>query len=69
MISIVVILITLISIILNVYFYLSDDSEIAPRVNDNINRFNISNTSDENEIVMHRIARVTVTPGSTIEID
>jgi hypothetical protein len=67
-ISIVAILIALISVILNVYFYLSDESEIVPS-NNETNNSTVLNTSDENEIGMHRIARVVITPGDTIEID
>ncbi len=68
-ISIVVILIALISVMLNVYFYLSDESEIAPSANNETNCSTVLNTSDEDEIGMHRIARVVITPGDTTEIE
>ena len=68
-ISIVAILIALISVILNVYFYLSDESEIASGANNETNHSTVLNTSDENEMEMHRIARVVITPGDTTEID
>lgn len=68
-ISIVAILIALISVILNVYFYLSDESEIVPSANNETNNSAVLNTSDENETKMHKIARVVITPGDTIEID
>ena len=67
--SIVAILIALISVMLNVYFYLSDESEIAPSADNETNNSTVLNTSDENEIGMHRIARVVITPGDTTEID
>ncbi len=68
-ISIVVILIALISVMLNVYFYLSDESEIAPSANNETNCSTVLNTSDEDEIGMHRIARMVITPGDTTEIE
>ena len=68
-ISIVVILIALISVMLNVYFYLSDESEIAPSANNETNCSTVLNTSDEDEIGMHRIARVVITAGDTTEIE
>lgn len=67
--SIVAILIALISVILNVYFYLSGESEIAPGANNETNNFTVLNISDEDETGMHRIARVAITPGDTTEID
>ena len=67
--SIVAILIALISIILNVYFYLSDESEIVPSANNETNNSTVLHISDENEIGVHRIARVAITPGDTTEID
>ena len=70
--SIVVVAVALVSIMLNVYFYLSDDSKMPPCADDGANNFNISNVSnlsDENETKMHRIAVVGVTPGGTTEID
>ncbi|MCK4652499.1 MAG: hypothetical protein KAT13_05395 [Methanosarcinales archaeon] len=69
LISIVVILIALISVILNVYFYLSDESELTPGANAGTNHSTVLNISDENEMGMHRIARVVITPGDTTEID
>jgi flagellar basal body-associated protein FliL len=68
-ISIVAILIALISVILNVYFYLSDESEIAPGANNETDHSTVLNISDENEMGVHRIARVVITPGDTTEID
>ena len=68
-ISIVAILIALISVILNVYFYLSDESELTSGADNETNNSTVLNISDENEIGMHRIARVVITPGDTIEID
>ncbi len=68
-ISIVAILIALISVILNVYFYLSDESEIAPIANNETNNSTVLNISDEHEMGVHRIARVAITPGDTTEID
>jgi len=68
-ISIVAILIALISVILNVYFYLSDESELVPSANNETNNSTVLNTSDENEMGMHKIARVVITPGDTTEID
>ena len=68
-ISIVAILIALISVMLNVYFYLSDESEIAPSADNETNNSTVLNTSDENEIGIHRIARVVITPGDTTKID
>ena len=68
-ISIVAILIALISVILNVYFYLSDESEIAPIANNETNNSTVLNISDEYEMGVHRIARVAITPGDTTEID
>ncbi|HIE32253.1 MAG TPA: hypothetical protein EYP67_07760 [Methanosarcinales archaeon] len=70
-ISIVLILIALISVTLNVHFYLSDESEIASGANNETNYSAMSNVnvSDENETEMHRIARVVITPGDTIKID
>ncbi len=70
--SIVVVVVALISIMLNVYFYLSDDSEMPPCADDatnNSNMSNMSNLSDENGTRMHKIAVVVVTAGSTTEID
>lgn len=69
LISIVTIFIALISIMLNVYFYLSDESEIVPSADNETNCSTILNTSDKNEMEMHRIARVIITPGDTIVID
>ena len=72
MVAIVVVVIALISIMLNVYFYLPDDSEMPPCADigvNNSNRSNVSNVSDENETEMHKIAVVAVTAGSTTEID
>jgi len=54
---------------LNVYFYLSDESEIAPSADNETNNSTVLNTSDENEIGIHRIARVVITPGDTTDID
>ena len=68
-ISIVAILIALISVILNVYFYLSDESELTPGANNETNHSTVLNISDENEMEMHRIARVVITPGDTTGID
>ncbi len=68
-ISIVAILIALISVILNVYFYLSDESELTSGADNETNNSTVLNISDENEIGMHRIARVVITPGDTTEID
>ena len=68
-IAIVVILIALISIILNVYFYLSDESELTSGANNETNNSTVLNTSDEHEIGIHRIARVVITPGDIIVID
>ena len=68
-IAIVVILIALISIVLNVYFYLSDESELTSGANNETNNSTVLNRSDENEIGIHRIARVVITPGDTIVID
>ncbi len=68
-ISIVAILIALISVILNVYFYLSDESDIASGANNETNHSTVLNISDETEMEMHRIARVVITPGDTTEID
>ncbi|HDN66017.1 MAG TPA: hypothetical protein ENF23_07005 [Methanosarcinales archaeon] len=68
-ISIVAILIALISIILNVYFYLSDNSEIAPSANNETNNSTVLNISNENGMGVHRIARVAITPGDTTVID
>ncbi|MEA1894631.1 MAG: hypothetical protein U9N36_05420 [Euryarchaeota archaeon] len=67
--SIVAILIALISVILNVYFYLLDESEIVPSDNNETNGSTTLNISDENETGVHRIARVAITPGDTIKID
>ena len=67
--SIVVILIALISVILNVYFYLSDESEIVPSANNVTNNSTILNISDEDGTGVHRIARVAITPGDTTKID
>ena len=72
MVAIVVVVVALISIMLNVYFYLPDNSEMPPRADigaNNSNMSNVSNVSDENETKMHKIAVVAVTPGSTTEID
>lgn len=68
-ISIVAILIALISVILNVYFYLSDESELTSGANNETNHSTVLNISDETEMGMHRIARVVITPGDTTEID
>jgi len=68
-ISIVAILVALISVILNVYFYLSDNSEIAPSDNNETNNSTVLNISDENGMGVHRIARVAITPGDTAEIE
>ena len=68
-IAIVVILIALISIILNVYFYLSDESELTSGANNETNNSTVLNMSDETEMGIHRIARVVITPGDTIVID
>lgn len=68
-ISIVAILIALISVILNVYFYLSDTSGIVPSANNKTNGSTVLNLSDENETGVHRIARVAITPGYTTKID
>jgi hypothetical protein len=68
-ISIVAILIALISVILNVYFYLSDESELTSGANNETNNSTVLNMSDENEMGIHRIARVVITPGDTIVID
>jgi hypothetical protein len=54
---------------LNVYFYLSDESELVHSANNETNNSTVLNTSDENEIGMHRIARVVISPGDTTEID
>ena len=71
--SIIVVVVALISIMLNVYFYLSDNSEMPPCADDddanNSNMSNMSNLSDENGTRMHKIAVVAVTAGSTTEID
>ncbi len=70
--AIVVVVVALISIMLNVYFYLSDNSEMPPCADDganNSNMSNVSNVSDENETKMHKIAVVAVTAGSTTETD
>ena len=72
MVLIAVVVVALISIMLNVYFYLSDNSEMPPCVDDganNSNMSNVSNVSDDNETKMHRIAVVAITSGSTTEID
>jgi flagellar basal body-associated protein FliL len=70
-ISIVAILIALVSVILNVYFYLLDESEIAPSANNETNHSTVLNISDENKTEIHRIARVVITPGDgdTTKID
>ena len=68
-ISIVAILIALISVMLNVYFYLSDESELVPSANNETNNSTVLNTSDEDEMRVHKIARVVITPGDTTEID
>ena len=67
--AVVAALIVLVSIAVNVYFYLSDESEIASGVNNTTNNLTILNISDKNETGVHRIARVAVTPGNTISID
>ncbi|MEA1908991.1 MAG: hypothetical protein U9N43_08205 [Euryarchaeota archaeon] len=70
--STVVVAVALISIMLNVYFYLPDDSKMPPCADDGANDFNVSNVSnmsDENETKMHKIAVVAVTAGSTTKID
>ena len=69
LISIVTIFIALISIVLNVYFYLSDDSELTSGVNNETDCSNISNVSGESGAGIRKIARVAVTPGDTVEID
>jgi len=68
-IAIVVILIALISIILNVYFYLSDETELTSGDNNETNNSTVLNISDEHETGVHRIARVVITPGDTTVID
>ena len=67
--SVVVILVALISVMLNVYFCLSEESEIAPIANNETNSSTVLNISDENEMRVHKIARVAITPGDTTEID
>lgn len=67
--SIVAILIALISVMLNVYFYLSDESELVPSANNETNNSTVLNTSDDGEMGVHKIARVVITPGDTTEID
>ncbi len=70
--SIIVVVVALISIMLNVYFYLSDNSEMPSCADDdanNSNMSNMSNLSDENGTRMHKIAVVAVTAGGTTEID
>ena len=69
LVSVVAILIALVSVILNVYFCLSDASEIAPSANNETNYSTVLNISDENDMRMHRIARVVITPGDTTKID
>ncbi len=59
----------MISVILNVYFYLSDESELTSGDNNETNNSTVLNTSDENEMGIHRIARVVITPGDTTVID
>lgn len=68
-ISIVAILIALISVILNVYFYLSDEPEPASEDNNETNHSIVLNISDGHEMGVHKIARVVVTPGDTTEVD
>jgi len=68
-ISIVAILVALISVILNVYFYLSDEPEIEPSANNETNNSTVLNISNENGMGVHRIARVAITPGNTTIID
>ena len=68
-ISIVAILIALISVILNVYFYLSDEPELTSGDNNETNHSIVLNISDEHETGVHRITRVVVTPGDTVVID
>jgi len=70
-ISTAVILIAAISILLNVYFCLSNGSGMASDAGNETetDRFVALNTSDENETRMHKIAVVTITPGSTILVD
>jgi flagellar basal body-associated protein FliL len=68
-ISIVAILIALISVILNVYFYLSDEPELTSGANNETNHPVVLNASGENKTGMHRIARVVITPGDTTVID
>jgi len=70
--SIIVVVVALISIMLNVYFYLSDNSEMLSCADDdanNSNMSNMSNLSDENGTRMHKIAVVVVTAGGTTGID
>ncbi len=72
MVAIVVVVVALISIMLNVYFYLPDNSEMPPCADigaNNSNLSNVSNVSDENKTKMHKIDVVAVTAGSTTEID
>ena len=69
LVSVVAILIALISVVLNVYFYLSDESELTSGANNGTNHSTVLNISDENEMGMHRIARVVITPGDTTKID
>lgn len=68
-ISIVAILIALISVLLNVYFYLSDEPELTSGDNNETNHSIVLNISDGHETGVHKIARVVVTPGDTTEID
>ena len=72
MVTIVVVVIALTSIMLNIHFYLNDNSETTPCANDdqanNSNMSHASNVSGENETTMHKIAVVGVTPGGTTEI-
>lgn len=70
-ISTAVILIAVISIMLNVYFCLSNGSGMASDAGNDTetDRFVAPNTSDENGTEMHKIAVVAITPGSTTLID
>ena len=70
-ISTAVILIATISILLNVYFCLSNGSGMAYDADNDseIDHFAAPNTSNENETKMHKIAVVAITPGSTTLID
>jgi hypothetical protein len=71
MIPTALILIAVISIMLNVYFCLSNGSGMASDAGcgNETDPFVALNTSDENETGMHKIAVVAITPGSTTLID